>query len=297
MKLEFHWTNIIGLSRSLLAIGTFLTLAFNPTDILFNVSFFDQNVSLLQKYSLFVVFSENLEIARIIAMIILSLVIAGIYPRWTGLLHWYVSYSFFVSSFVVDGGDQISSILTLLLIPITILDSRKNHWNSAEYSVNNLKSTISLSFYWLIKIQVCVIYLHAFTGKIPIDEWINGTATYYWLTHAYFGVHPLLNSSVKMLLSNGFIVVFLTWGVLILEFLLAACILLGSKNNTKRVMLICGIVFHFSILIVHGLVSFFFAIVAGLILYLTDNDKLINFSQIYIIAVRYVKRIYRRNNL
>jgi hypothetical protein len=47
--------------------------------------------------------------------------------------------------------------------------------------------------------------------------------------------------------------------------------------------LVVGLVFHFSILVLHGLFSFFFSIVAALILYLYPLNKPIDFKLNFLI--------------
>ncbi|QAR29867.1 hypothetical protein EQP59_00070 [Ornithobacterium rhinotracheale] len=179
----------------------------------------------------------------------------------------------------MDGGDHITSVLTFLLIPITITDNRKNHWIGEIHKSNTLSSTISNAFLFLIKIQVCAIYFHAFVGKIPIDEWSNGTATYYWLTHEHFGINEIFRPLFIFILSKSFLVSIITWGILVLEFLLSACIILDKKSKTKKIMFILGVFFHFLILIIHGLFTFFFAATAGLVLYLlSDYSSLKNIT-------------------
>jgi len=64
-----------------------------------------------------------------LAILVLLFVIIGYFQKIACLLHWWVSFSFLYSATIIDGGDQIASILTFLLIPICFLDNRKNHWN------------------------------------------------------------------------------------------------------------------------------------------------------------------------
>jgi len=55
-----------------------------------------------------------------------------------------------------------------------------------------------------------MFYLFAcFVGKLFVEEWINGTAVYYWFTHSYFGVNPLFINPVRLVLSNDIIVLFI----------------------------------------------------------------------------------------
>ncbi|WP_340201096.1 sporulation-delaying protein SdpB family protein [Ascidiimonas sp. W6] len=275
MKIAFSYTNLLGLGRSLLALGTLLTLLVNSNSVLFDINILSQQGTVLQNTGIFYLMSNHLLGAKLICILILILVMSGWYPKITGILHWYVSYSFFTSCNIVDGGDHITAVLTFLLIPITLTDPRKNHWYGVHKTTDNLKATLARAFFILIQIQVCAIYFHAFVGKIGVDAWLNGTATYYWLTHEFFGIHEVLNPLFNTLLANPFVVTLVTWGTLVLEFLLAACILLDKHSKRRYLMLLAGLLFHFSILAVHGLFTFFFAITACLILYLVPEDTVL----------------------
>ncbi len=299
MKKEFYWTNIIGLCRSILALGTLLTLLLNPVDVLFNQEILNQEPTFFQQYGLFFILKDAVFLAKTLVIIVLLLVISGTHPRITGVLHWYVTWSFFTSCNIIDGGDHIASVLTLLLIPITLTDSRKNHWKEIKHSIDTYSSTIANAFLFLIKVQVCAIYLHAFVGKVPVAEWLNGTATYYWLTHEYFGIHQLLRPVFNFFLSNNVIVAIVTWGVLLIEFLLSACIMLDQKSSKRKVMLMIGVLFHLSIFIVHGLATFFLSISAGLILYLVNNQYYLDYEHLInlIKTNKHGKRFYRIINI
>lgn len=263
--------NSYNIGRSLLATGLLLTLTFNSNYTLFGLVV-ENHSNILFDYNLFSILKDNLLLAKTLSILVLITVILGFYPRVTGILQWYITYSFFMSADVVDGGDHIASNLTLLLIPLTLIDNNKNHWFENN-TPNKIFTYLKNSIFLLISIQVCAIYLHAFIGKLFVEEWKNGTAIYYWLTHNHFGVNPIFKNLTISILSNKFIVILITWGTLLLEFLLSSCILL-SKNDKKRYLfLFLGIIFHFSIIIIHGLVSFFFTMSAALFLYLIPNNK------------------------
>jgi len=269
--MEFCWNLQIGLARSLLATGTLLTLLFNSSDFLIDITTVRDFVNPWQNLNLFFLFADNLTTAKIISVVTLLFVISGYFPFVTGVLHWFVTYSFFKSCSIIDGGDQVSSVLTLLLIPITLTDKRRNHWQESVCEVDSLKALVSKTAFTLVKIQVCAIYLHAFVGKVPVVEWLNGTATYYWLTHEYFGVHETLRPLYEFFLTNSFFVTLVTWGTLVFEFALSSAIFVDSKK-IKLALLLSGILFHSFILVNHGLVTFFLSMTSALILYLYPNQ-------------------------
>lgn len=130
------YTNVIGLARSILALGTMLTLLLNSTDHLFSRTekgvFFNPLLNIdifsVNKFNFFLLIgNENIYIMKYIAISILLLVVSGYFIKITAILHWWICCSFMLSSSILDGGDQIASILSLLILPICLTDNRKNH--------------------------------------------------------------------------------------------------------------------------------------------------------------------------
>ena len=122
-----YYTVIYGIARTSLAVGTLITLLFNSIPTLYAEHLYNKmpDITGLGNLNLFHLFGyDGLVYSKIIAILILLMVISGFYPRITGILHWYVSFSFFTSATIIDGGDQITAVLTLFLIPITLLDDR-----------------------------------------------------------------------------------------------------------------------------------------------------------------------------
>ncbi len=265
---------IYGLARSLLACGLFLTLVSNSTESLFPVTTEVVTIpaSPAVNFSIFLLLSNHIVVAKLIALVVLASVIIGIYPRFTGIFHWYIAFSFYAGCQVIDGGDHAHAVLSLLMVPLTLLDSRKWHWSSSgkQESSSIISNSIAWAFTVLIRIQVSIIYLHAAFAKIGVDDWTNGTATYYWFTHHYHGAGDWIKPAIIYLMSKPYIVTSITWGTMAFEFLLFACIFLDPHDIRRKIFLILGILFHFVIVIIHGLVSFYFSMTAALILYLSN---------------------------
>lgn len=277
----FPYTNVIGISRSLLAFGTLITLLFNSESVLIHKTnngaylnpFINSN-SYFYDINFFAIFGiENFIFSKIIAILILCIVISGYFIKISSILHWWISISFFMISSVIDGGDQITSILTLLLIPLCLTDTRVNHWLkiNAFSSPYNLMGIFSV---YMIRLQMAVVYFHAAVGKFNVEEWANGTALYYWLNHSFFGSPDFIIPTINLILSNKWLNPLFTYSVLIFELLLFLA-LTASIKYRKRI-LIFGILFHLSIIFLHGIFSFFFAMVAGLIIYLYPTNETIN---------------------
>ncbi len=268
-----YLTNVYGLGRSVLALCTLLTLVFNDIDYLFAEHLFEiaETAMLPDKINLFfLVGFEHLIIGKIGAIIILLAVISGYYPRITGVLHWWVCMSFYNAASILDGGDQIATVISLLLIPLTLLDNRKNHWNKAKARSIYVNFMAFICFV-VIELQVALIYFQAGVEKpYKVDEWLNGTALYYWFNNNQFGAPDWLLTVLNPVLDSPFIMSGMNWMVIFFELLLFGAIFMQRKRRTR--LLKYAIMFHFFIILLHGLVSFFFSIAAALILYLLPKS-------------------------
>jgi antimicrobial peptide system SdpB family protein len=270
-------TNVYGLARTLLALGTLGTLLLTDTFDIFRPTVGTPDYpgcSGIGRWSLFCVGGrENLAVAHWVAILVLVVVASGWRPRITGVLHWYVAGSLFVSALMVDGGDQITAVLTMLMIPVTLADPRRWHWDAAPVPDFPTLSTrtvalrlAALSCFAMMRVQMAGLYFQAAVSKMKVAEWRDGTAVYYWFTDPWFGFAEPVQSWMLPLLSNGVAVAAMTWGAMLLEVFLFAGLL--ADHRYRRVLLVLGIAFHAAIATVHGLLSFALPMWGGLILYL-----------------------------
>ncbi|PTL77927.1 sporulation-delaying protein SdpB family protein [Vitiosangium sp. GDMCC 1.1324] len=274
------WTNVYGLARTVLALATAGTLAFNKTTTLFHPAAGMAGLppvctSATSSLGLFCLVPGSLELQRWLSVALLLVVASGYRPRFTGLVHWWVSFSLANNAVLVDGGDQIAMILSFLLIPVTLTDGRAWHWQAPlERPLElgeKLRRLVARSCFGLIMLQVAGIYFHAAVGKFAVDEWTNGTALYYWLLHPSFGASPWLASLLQPLLAHGPTVTLLTWSVLILEYALSAGIFMTPGR--RSLLLPFGLALHAGIILIHGLVSFGTIMMAALLLFLHPSSS------------------------
>ncbi|WP_344849529.1 sporulation-delaying protein SdpB family protein [Pedobacter jeongneungensis] len=297
------------MARTVLALSTFLTIMLNNPELLFknadtfNAANLKSGHYIFQKFNFFLMFGvDHLLWAKYIAAAILLLVICGFRPRLTCLFHSWICISFNYATLLIEGGDQIAGNLSLMLIPICLLDRRQWHWTTDNHP-SQQSVLISGYFLLIIKLQMCIIYFHAGIGKIPINEWANGTATYYWLNDPVFGMTDWMHTFMDPILSSAFGVALLTWGTIVLEILLFMAIMMNKR--AKKTLFILGITFHLGILFFHGLVSFFFSMAAGLMLYLWVDNPLgsigilrdLNYKHKYISLKKYSIFIQKRWNI
>lgn len=270
------FTNAYGLARSILAFGTLLTLLLTSPQGYFNEGAFKgASPSSLIVANFFYLFDwADISFSIGIAAFILIWVISGYLPQLSGVLHAWISYSFFTGSIIVEGGDQMTQIITILLIPVTIFDKRLNHWSKYEFLKYNRPKFIEyfcFSFLFIIQVQMSIMYLFAAVDKLHVREWVDGSAVYYWFNNRPFGASEMLHFVFDPIVTNHYLSPLITWGVIILELLLFVAIFM--KKTYKSTLFYFGVIFHFMILVVLGLSTFFISMLGGLILYLLPVEQ------------------------
>ena len=270
------WTNVVGVARTLLALGTALTLIASPGTALFTpaagVPRFPHCGATAAVGLFCFVPIELLPLAQVAAVALLLLVASGWRPRFTAIPHWWIAFSVASSITIPDGGDQVTQNLTLLLLPVAITDPRRWHWSQLGPPCDRrLQTLVARSALLMIGLQMAVIYAHSSLGKLGVPEWTDGTALYYWSSDPMFGAPGWLAPILRLLTSSPAGVAMLTWGPLALEGALALALLLPPR--ARRLLLPAGIGFHVVIAVMMGLVSFALAMIAGLILYLRPADR------------------------
>lgn len=280
------WTNVYGLARSILALGTLLTLAASTTDILFSPAVGQAagpKCGGLARIGIFCLLDDNLEVARWIAMALLLVVASGWRPRVTGLVHWWVANSFAFSITIPDGGDHLTSLLAFLLLPLTLTDRRKWHWappaepGPESSPASDAAKLFAFSALAIIRLQMAGVYFHAAVAKFGVAEWADGTALYYWLNDPTFGAPQWARSFLEPVLENALAVAALTWGSMLIE--LALFLGLTLHRRFWKYLLPLGLLFHWAIALGMGLFSFSTAMTGALILYLRPFDEVFAFQR------------------
>jgi antimicrobial peptide system SdpB family protein len=209
---------------------------------------------------------------------LLAVIVSGWRPRYTGIIHWWIASSLQNTGSTLDGGEQVATAITLLLIPITLLDTRKWHWQAPQFS--NLRwgqhsSVIAFVFLFAIKVQMAVIYFNAGIARLKNPEWIDGSAVYYYFNSAMLGFNVTMLSLFKPLLISPFVFV-ITWGTTVAELLLAAALLAPIKHYKWYFWI--GMLLHALIAVLLGLWTFSAIMIAGLILSYRDYDNIFHFK-------------------
>lgn len=276
------WTANIALARTLIALSGIGTLLASSVSTLIRPA---AGVDQLfcagpAAFSMWCVSPEGgHEVARWVGILVLAIGASGWRPRFTAIPLWWVLFGNQASLTVVDGGDQIAAVLALLLIPLSVTDSRRWHWSPVDesrprkhpYAV--ITAHVALA---VLRVQVAYIYINACLAKLAVPEWLDGSAVYYWLRDPMFGPAGPLRSVTDWLMAQPVPVAAVTWGTLVLEFALGIAIFLPVR--ARLILLPLGGALHFAIAVTMGLWSFAFTMWAALLILLWPEGDLLGFA-------------------
>lgn len=294
------WSVNLGIARTLLALSAVGTLSFSSVATLTQpgvgiASPFCGGASGISTWCLAP--SSAYDFVRLGQVAILLIAASGWRPRITALPMWWILFSNQASLTTVDGGDQIAAVLSLLLLPVSLTDPRRWHWQRLQSRPGKVPSgaVIAGVTVGVLQAQVAFVYIDACLTKLSVPEWADGTAGYYWLRDPVFGPAGSLRSVVDALMLQPLLVVGMTWGSLALEFMLGIAIFLPTK--AKRALLPAGILFHLSIALTMGLWSFALTMWAGLVIYLWPKGEMPRIVVGYLAFCRARMRAWRREEV
>lgn len=266
------YSSSLAIARSLLALSTLLTVLLTPSGALFVTSLDNPDgvvgEATSARWSLFCMAGGPSPMTLIVVLATTVAVLSGYFPAVTAIPHWWVAWSLNIGSPIRDGGDQVAAVLTLLLIPLLLLDRRENHWMRDERW--NSRSWGSRGTAWailvLIWIQASALYANAAISKFAVTEWANGTALWYWIQEPSFTPPEPFLWFAEVSQSTLFGALVVNYGVLGLE--LFAATLLVVRPEVRRIAFPIMLAFHLCIGFMFGLLSFFLSMAALLVLYL-----------------------------
>lgn len=193
---------------------------------------------------LFCAFESN--ILNVLALIILATFLLGalfLKKKYVllDLFIWFLVLNFHNYTYAgLSGGDYV---LNQLLFFNVFLVSKYNISNS---KINELKILLHNFSVLSCMVLICIVYLHSGISKLMQDDWYTGKAVCNVLQIKHYSL-PILNNLKFTWLIN----------YLILFFQITFCV--GMLfNKARKYYLIIGIIFHLSVFIGMGIVSFSF---------------------------------------
>ncbi|MFT5819509.1 MAG: hypothetical protein ACI8ZM_000733 [Crocinitomix sp.] len=134
----------------------------------------------------------------------IALLISGLFnilPRLTAVLLYFVTANLFIKGYLMfTGGEALISLLLFYLMFIHISVKKKSDKVSP---VNfDLQNVLNNTFYWVILIQICLLYFFSNFYKLLDPYWLNGEALMHIskvdafsgpVMHAVFAENPTLS--------------------------------------------------------------------------------------------------------
>lgn len=269
-----------GVARSMVAGSSALTLLFNdPSSVNIQASSLAENgfCSGIRAATL-TCLVENGEygwLSHVVLLLTFIFIASGLFPRITGVLHLYAILSFQNVLTTTDGGEHVALVYAVLALPICLVDGRRTHWtkwparNGESFGEALERSTV-VTFQMALRLQISLIYFVAGISKLPVAEWAEGTAVYYWSVAPYLASPEGLSGFIQAALSIPIVLIIATYCPLILELALAVSILLPSRM--QKLLRYLGIGFHLMIGLMFSIWSFVLVMCAMLLILIGPNE-------------------------
>lgn len=255
--------------RSILALGTLLTLVFNDSRTLVGSVSGNWNDSICNGApgaGAFCLFPEHVDTVRWLLAIPCVLLILGVVPWVSGAVHLYAAFSIASNTLSVEGGDQITVNLSALLLVSSLCRPQAWGWKEARVQGHRMRFIPANVALIACGIQLAFVYFEATVVKLNSDPWTEGTAMWYWVQNGgsglYSGVEPIARSILAIPVFSAAA----SWGTLVVEITLFLGCLFARKRTLRWILMLLGIGFHLSIALLLGLSTFFLAMTGALLL-------------------------------
>ncbi|UAJ79157.1 hypothetical protein IT072_18430 [Leifsonia sp. ZF2019] len=249
----------VQVGRSLIALAQLITLALTPwvslsADVVGRTPVgYCEGV---RQISVFCLGSEvPNEFGRWAGTAIAILVISGLFPRYTSVLHAWLALSMGVSLSVPDGGESVAVFSAVLLIAVTVPDGRVNGWaRRGSRTPSGHLQAIGYAGSIALCLQLSGIYFESGLAKLAVTDWVNGSAMFYITRDPMFGSVGVVGDVLHWFTALPIGTALLTWGTIIAEVSFAVLFLCPAP--LKKYGLIGAITLHLGIGVIMGLWSF-----------------------------------------
>lgn len=163
-----------------------------------------------------------------------------------------------------DGGDNVTSILLLYATFMDLSPERPEEQQHPWATYRNIVHNFAL---FACIAQVCLVYSVAGLAKIPGQYWQNGTAFYYVLNSAEFG----MTQWAKFIWDYPLLLAVLTWSPVVMQLAFPWVYIFGNALS-RRIVVLVAMSFHVGIFALMGLESFAVLMIAAELLLLSDED-------------------------
>ena len=208
------------LGRALLALGTALTLFLNPSDILFHTASPDSQPAVqcsgLGAIGLFCIApAGTLDALRIALGVACMPSLIGLLPAVSSWLHVAAAFSLSTNAIGIEGGDQLTVNLAILLAFASVCDRRLWAWREHRLPRTHLRFVSPNVLLLGARVQVSYVYFEAARVKLEHPIWREGSALWYWVQNSGFGVSRDTTSVLMDLFAVPLFTATATWGTIL----------------------------------------------------------------------------------
>lgn len=183
-------------------------------------------------------------------------------PKISAVLIYFFTVNLFLKGYLMfTGGEVLISILLFYFIFI----QRSNSGRGEPITFSPLQNLLNNTFYWVVLIQICLVYVMSTLYKLNDPAWVNGDALMYISRVDVFsgGFMRLLFEDNPTLSMIG------TYGVLLYQGLFP---LLIWVKKIKVPYLILGVIIHLMIALAMGIFTFGIVMIITYILFLDQGQ-------------------------
>lgn len=185
---------------------------------------------------------------------LLLVVASGYRPRYTALLHCWLSASLAFSIALPDGGDSVAKTASLMLVFVCLADDRRWHWSVPSSKLSGTLGALAFAALVVLRVQIAFIYLDSAISKFGVNDWVNGTAEYYFVRDPMFGTGGPFSGIARLLTYFPASTLLMTWTPLVIE--TAIGILILGRRRYRLCALWLDVALHVGITAFMGLWSF-----------------------------------------
>ncbi|MEI4741684.1 hypothetical protein OAX51_00065 (plasmid) [Rhodococcus erythropolis] len=271
-----YGSRLLGVGRTLMALAQLSVLLFTPSKYLFvpigGSTLAEQCSSeKVVRVSAYCISPENHRTITYFMIAVLVVVASGILPRYTSVLHFLVSFSIGTAIALPDGGETVMQVMSFFIMIACLADGRLWHWQdpkNGKWNRPNFLLGVSWAGSWFVRIQIAYIYIHSGLAKLAVEQWRDGTATYYVSRMEHFGAAGFLDEVFRSVVAIPAIALLSTWGTIVIEVTLGILILVNRKRAGKVAIALCAFI-HAWIAVSIGIISFA-AIMLGAVIVATS---------------------------
>lgn len=274
-------SKFIPIGRAIIALGQLIFLLFNSQGLRFGEVASQTLVPRCHGWGQASVYclvgAQNLIIADAVVILGLILVISGFYPRWTGLLHLYLTYAISTTHALSDGGKSALLVFVAALALVSLSDGRRQAYttNLDAHCIAKPLSRISQAVILFGRLYLCVLYAAAAISQLGVGLSAHGAATQQSATDTFLdGWFQIPGTPWSF--AHDWPLALAIWVPVALELLIAVNII--GTANMRRAAFTFAVILHAGTALSSGLLSFSLIMIGCCLAVITPPNRYENIS-------------------